>query len=112
MVRTVDAIIEELDDDGLVRRYAIDDGLAGREGAFLCCSFWLVEALARQERQEEARLYFDRVLATANGLGLFAEQYDASSGEMRGNFPQALTHLAHIEAALALGEHADAAPGD
>jgi len=109
MIRTVDAIIAELVEDGLVRRYSTDDGLPGREGAFLCCSFWLVETLARQDRHDEARHYFDHALATANGLGLFAEQYDPAAGEMRGNFPQALSHLAHVEAALALADRAGAA---
>ncbi|MFL5866601.1 MAG: glycoside hydrolase family 15 protein [Thermoleophilaceae bacterium] len=104
MVRTTDAIREELDWGGLLRRYSIDDGLPGREGAFLACSFWLVTALAQQDRAEEAREVYDRAMATANGLGLFAEEYDPDAAEMLGNFPQALTHLSHIEAGLALGE--------
>ena len=116
MVRTTDAIMEELGDgDGLLRRYAVDDSLPGREGAFLCCSFWLAEVLARQGRPTKARELFDRTVSTATGLGLFAEQVDPASGELLGNFPQALTHLAHIEAALALSEHgallSTAAPG-
>jgi GH15 family glucan-1,4-alpha-glucosidase len=109
MVRTADAIREELSVDGLLRRYSSDDGLEGEEGAFLACSFWLAEVLARQGRPEEARLAFDRTIATANGLGLFAEQLDSERGEMLGNLPQALTHLSHIEAALALAE--DESPG-
>jgi GH15 family glucan-1,4-alpha-glucosidase len=102
MVGTVDAVRAALDEDGLLRRYDVPDGLPGREGAFLACSFWLVECLARQGRDEEARRTFDRAAATANDLGLFAEEYDTRAGRMLGNFPQALTHLAHIEAALAL----------
>jgi GH15 family glucan-1,4-alpha-glucosidase len=102
MIRTTDAIMEELDFDGLLRRYTSDDGLQGEEGAFVACSFWLAECLARQGRPEEARTVFDRTISTANGLGLFAEQYDPASGEMLGNFPQALSHISHLEAALAL----------
>jgi GH15 family glucan-1,4-alpha-glucosidase len=105
MVRTADAIREELSEDGLLRRYTGDDGLEGEEGAFLACAFWLAEVYARQERAEEARQVFDAAVATANGLGLFSEEYDAQRREMLGNFPQALTHLSHIEAVIALSEH-------
>jgi GH15 family glucan-1,4-alpha-glucosidase len=110
MIRTVDAIREELDWDGLIKRYDADDGLPGQEGAFLACSFWLVEVLARQSRTEEARKVFDRAVETANGLGLFAEEYDPAKNEMRGNFPQALTHLSHIEAAMALNQQTRQGP--
>jgi GH15 family glucan-1,4-alpha-glucosidase len=103
MVRTVDAIRDELGWDGLLRRYDVDDGLPGREGAFVPCGFWLAEVLAKQGRAEEARQAFDRSMATANGLGLFAEEYDPDRDEMLGNFPQALSHLSHLEAALAIG---------
>jgi GH15 family glucan-1,4-alpha-glucosidase len=102
MIRTVDAIREELDADGLIRRYKVNDGLPGDEGAFLACCFWLVEVLARQSRPEDAREVFDGTMRAANDLGLFSEEYDPRKGEMLGNFPQALTHLSHIEAALAL----------
>ncbi|MBV9715380.1 MAG: glycoside hydrolase family 15 protein, partial [Solirubrobacterales bacterium] len=105
MVRTVDAVQEELEaGDGLLYRYTRDDGLPGREGAFLCCSFWLVECLARIDRLSEARAVFDQSTARANELGLFSEEIDPKSGELLGNFPQALTHLAHIDAAVALAE--------
>jgi GH15 family glucan-1,4-alpha-glucosidase len=105
MVRTVHAIREELDaGDGLLYRYTRKDGLPGKEGAFLCCSFWLVECLARMGELEEARLVFDRTMATGNDLGLFSEELDPRSGELLGNFPQGLTHLAHIDAAVALSE--------
>jgi GH15 family glucan-1,4-alpha-glucosidase len=104
MLGTVDAIREELEQDGLLRRYALDDELPGREGAFLACTFWLAECLGRQGRIEEARAVFDRAIATANDLGLFAEEFSVSDGVMLGNFPQALTHLSHIEAALALAQ--------
>jgi GH15 family glucan-1,4-alpha-glucosidase len=100
MLSTVDVLREALDQDGLLRRYDTDDGMP-REGAFLACTFWLVECLAGQGRTAEAREVFDRALACANDLGLYSEE--AGDGdEPLGNFPQALTHLAHVEAALAL----------
>jgi GH15 family glucan-1,4-alpha-glucosidase len=108
MIRTTDAIADGLEIDGLIRRYTGADGLPGQEGAFLPVCFWLVEVLARQGRAQEAREFFDRAVATANGLGLFPEEYDPRSAEMLGNFPQALTHLSHIEAALALAQQAQA----
>jgi GH15 family glucan-1,4-alpha-glucosidase len=111
MVRTADAIREELDDDGLIRRYEVDDGLKGREGAFLACSFWLAECLANQHRLDEAREVFDRAVACANELGLFSEEWDTVGGEMVGNFPQGLTHLSHIAAVVALHENEPPTPG-
>jgi GH15 family glucan-1,4-alpha-glucosidase len=105
MVRTVAAIREELDaGNGLLYRYRRDDGLGGQEGAFLCCSFWLTECLARQGQTGDARSVFDRAVAAANDLGLFSEEVDPGTGEARGNYPQALTHLSHISAAVALHE--------
>ena len=104
MVRTTDAIMDELERDGLLLRYIAHDGLRGTEGRFLCCSFWLVECLARQGRVDEALAVFERTSAGANDLGLFSEELDAGTGEMLGNFPQGLSHLAHIQAALALAE--------
>ena len=102
MVRTADALREALDlGGGLLRRYDADDGMPP-EGAFLACSFWLATCFARQDRGEEAREVFDRAEATANDLGLFSEEFDPEGERMLGNFPQALTHLAHIEAAVAL----------
>jgi GH15 family glucan-1,4-alpha-glucosidase len=102
MLRTTDAIAATLGGDGLVRRYLADDGLAGGEGAFLACTFWLAECLARQGRLEQARTWFTRAAATANDLGLLAEQVDPDSGELLGNFPQGFSHLAHLAAAIAL----------
>ena len=106
MLRTVAAIRDELGaGDGLLYRYRRRDGLDGQEGAFLCCSFWLVECLARGGDQEGARTVFDAANACANDLGLMSEEIDPRTGELLGNFPQALTHLAQIDAAVAL-EHA------
>jgi GH15 family glucan-1,4-alpha-glucosidase len=102
MVRTVDAIREDLDDGGLLRRYRADDGQAGREGAFVACSFWLVECLVRQGRLSEARQVFERAAGCGNDLGLFAEEFDPAERELLGNFPQGLSHLSHIAAAVAL----------
>jgi GH15 family glucan-1,4-alpha-glucosidase len=101
MIRTADAIGEGLDLGGLLRRYDADDGMP-EEGAFLACSFWLASCLANQDRPEEAREVFDRSCETANDLGLFPEEFDPEASRMLGNFPQALTHLSHIEAALSL----------
>ena len=98
---TLDAIGEKLVDDGLVFRYVDDDGLAGQEGAFLTCSFWYAECLARAGRLWKARVVFERVLAHANHVGLFAEEV-GRSGQFLGNFPQALTHLSLISAAFYL----------
>jgi GH15 family glucan-1,4-alpha-glucosidase len=105
MVRTVDAIREDLEQEGLIRRYAADnDGMEGEEGTFLACTFWLAECLARQGRSDEADEVFKRGVATGNDLGLFAEEYDTKQKEMMGNFPQGLTHLSMIAAAVALNE--------
>lgn len=103
MVGTTDAVREELGaGGGLLYRYRRSRAMGGREGAFLACSFWLAECLARQERHSEAREVFDATAATANDLGLFTEEWDVEHEEALGNVPQALTHLSHITAALAL----------
>jgi GH15 family glucan-1,4-alpha-glucosidase len=102
---TIDAVRRELGHDGLIARYSTDvsdDGLAGSEGQFLACSFWLVEALALNGREAEARELFERLLALRNDLGLYAEEYDVARGRQVGNFPQAFTHLALINAARVL----------
>jgi GH15 family glucan-1,4-alpha-glucosidase len=108
MIRTVDEVRRELEVNGLLLRYRtdrVDDGLEKQpEGHFLACSFWLAECLARQGRLEDARAVFDRVAGTSNDLGLFAEEYDTATGLMLGNFPQALTHLSHIAAAISLAQ--------
>jgi GH15 family glucan-1,4-alpha-glucosidase len=106
MMRTVDAIREDLEEDGLLLRYRpdqIDDGVsAEREGQFLACTFWLSECLARQGRMNEARRAFNHASRTANDLGLLAEEYDPKSHQALGNFPQGLSHLSHLAARLAL----------
>jgi len=104
MERTVNTIRDELDAGGLIRRYRAKDGLPGQEGAFVACSFWLVESLAGQRRWKEARELFALACRQANDLGLFAEQYDPTTQTMLGNFPQALSHYAHITALLALAK--------
>jgi GH15 family glucan-1,4-alpha-glucosidase len=104
MVRTADAIREDLDDDGLIRRYKTPDGIGGREGAFLACSFWLAEAFALQGRLPEAIALMDQLVALANDVGLYAEEVDPASGAFLGNFPQGLSHLALINAAVAIAE--------
>jgi GH15 family glucan-1,4-alpha-glucosidase len=107
MVSTVRAIQRDLTEDGLVLRYRPEandvDGLPPGEGLFLACSFWLVEALARQGDRDEARGLFERLLSLRNDVGLYSEEYDPSAKRLLGNFPQAFTHLALIGAAQALG---------
>jgi len=98
---TVNAIAEELSEHGLVCRYKVeetDDGLQGREGTFLICSFWLVSALSEIGERRRARELCERLLASAGWLDLYAEELDAESGRHLGNFPQAFTHLALINA--------------
>lgn len=104
MLRTVEVIQEELMEGGLLRRYRAADGLKGKEGVFLPASFWLAECLARQGQWDKAVEVFDRAVSTGNDLGLFSEEFDPTSGEMLGNFPQGLTHLSHIAAAVALAD--------
>jgi GH15 family glucan-1,4-alpha-glucosidase len=101
---TLEAVRRELTDGPFVRRYAGDDGVAGSEGAFVACSFWLVEALARGGRVEDAVAMMDELIGLANGVGLYAEEIDAATGAHLGNVPQALSHLALISAALAIAE--------
>jgi GH15 family glucan-1,4-alpha-glucosidase len=102
---TIDAVSRELGRDGFVSRYstaATNDGLTGDEGQFLACSFWLVNALARNGRVDEARALFDRLLGLSNDLGLLAEEYDVGRRRQVGNFPQAFSHLTLILAARAI----------
>jgi GH15 family glucan-1,4-alpha-glucosidase len=102
---TIDAVWRELGRDGFVSRYSTadtDDGLAGDEGQFLACSFWLVNALALNGRVDDARSLFERLAGLANDLGLLAEEYDVSRRRQVGNFPQAFSHLTLILAAGAI----------
>jgi GH15 family glucan-1,4-alpha-glucosidase len=99
---TVEAIASELTENGFVLRYRTDetdDGLSGKEGTFLICSFWLVSALAIVGEQQAARNLMERLLRIASPLGLYAEEFDADTARHLGNFPQAFSHLALIEAA-------------
>ena len=101
---TLDAISRELVSDSLVYRYNVEaapDGVEGDEGTFSICSFWYVEALARAERVDQARLAFEKMLTYGNHLGLYSEEI-GPTGEQLGNFPQAFTHLALISAAFNL----------
>ena len=108
---TIDAVRRELGHDGFVARYstaATDDGLPGGEGQFLACSFWLVSALALNGRVDDARALFERLLALRNDVGLLAEEYDVERGRQVGNFPQAFSHLALIQAAGTIAERTGA----
>ncbi len=106
MLSTIDAALNDLTQDGMVQRYdvasAAEDGLAGQEeGSFSMCTFWLVEALTRAGRLDEARFIFERMLGHSNHLGLYSEEIGLT-GEALGNFPQAFTHLGLISAAYNL----------
>ena len=102
---TLRAIQRELGADGLVRRYDpadTADGLAGDEGAFVACSFWLADALAMDGQVDQARRLFEHLLTLRNDVGLLAEEYDVARGRQLGNFPQAYSHLALVNTALNL----------
>jgi alpha,alpha-trehalase len=103
VIATVNAIADELTLNGLVQRYKVeetDDGLAGEEGTFAICSFWLVSALAEIGEHDRARALCEKMLGFASSLNLYAEEIDAASGRHLGNFPQAFTHLALINAVV------------
>lgn len=100
---TVERIMDQLtDSSGFVYRYRSNDGLAGREGTFTICTFWLIDNLAMQGRVTEARTLFERVLSYAGRLGLFSEEIDTTTSTALGNYPQAFTHIALINSALNL----------
>ncbi len=99
---TVQAIGRTLGHGDFVQRYASPDGLEGDEGAFFICSFWLVDALLQIGRAQQARELYERLLDSANDVGLYAEEIDPASREFLGNFPQAFTHLALIQSAANL----------
>jgi GH15 family glucan-1,4-alpha-glucosidase len=108
---TIDAVIERLaTEEGLVRRYEGDDGLPGEEGAFVLCTCWLVECLALSGRVEEAHEIFENLLDHASPLGLFAEEIDPETGEQRGNFPQAFSHIGLVNSALYLNRAENGEP--
>jgi len=110
VVGTIEAVQRELMRDGFVERYKTQeqnavDGLVGREGVFLPCSFWLVDALLMLERDDEARALFEKLLGVSNDLGLLAEEYDPSAQRQLGNFPQAFTHVGLVNSAYNLSHH-------
>jgi GH15 family glucan-1,4-alpha-glucosidase len=110
VVGTVDAIRRNLMEDGFVQRYRPQerndvDGLPGGEGAFLPCSFWLVDALVLMGRRDEARELFERLLGVQNDLGLLAEEYDPRESRLLGNFPQAFTHVGLVNSAYNIANH-------
>jgi GH15 family glucan-1,4-alpha-glucosidase len=113
VVATVAAVQDDLCENGLVRRYLGEegdedvDGLPPGEGAFLACSFWLVDALAMLGRHDEAVGLFEKVLSLSNDLGLLGEEYDTTLGRQVGNFPQAFSHVALINAAWGLTQELD-----
>jgi alpha,alpha-trehalase len=103
MKATVDAIARRLTDKrGLVYRYLARDGLAGEEGTFLVCTFWLAQAQALTGDVEAATATFERAAAAINDVSLLAEEVDPRNGEMIGNFPQAFSHIGLINAAWAI----------
>ena len=103
MRATVEAIAARLvDERGFVFRYQAGDGLAGDEGTFSVCTFWLVQSLAEMGDLDRARRLFDRLAGYANDVGLFSEEIDPATGELLGNFPQAFTHIGLVSAAWAI----------
>ena len=105
ILATIDATEERLTDErGLVYRYRSHDGLDGEEGTFLLCTFWLAHALALSDQPERARVVFERAVAFVNDVGLLAEEVDAETGELLGNFPQAFSHIGLVNAAWAISE--------
>jgi GH15 family glucan-1,4-alpha-glucosidase len=105
VIKTVEAIERELMPGGLVLRYdtsKVHDGLPPREGAFLACSFWMVSSLTAVGRKRDAKKLFEKLLALRNDVGLLSEEFDPDHNRMVGNFPQAFSHIALVNAAFAL----------
>jgi GH15 family glucan-1,4-alpha-glucosidase len=105
----LDLTQRKLMEEGFVLRYdtkQTEDGLPEGEGAFLACSFWYVDNLVMMGRRDEARQMFERLLSVCNDVGLLSEEYDANNGELLGNFPQALSHLALVNSAQNLAQSA------
>jgi GH15 family glucan-1,4-alpha-glucosidase len=103
IVNTIETIRDKLaTQDGLVYRYFAEDGIPGHENPFVLCSFWLVQSLLLAERDEEAEEIYENVMEYVSPLGLFAEEIDPESGEHRGNFPQAFSHIGLVQCALYL----------
>jgi GH15 family glucan-1,4-alpha-glucosidase len=112
MKATIDAIAARLTDErGLVYRYLAHDGLAGQEGTFLLCTFWLAHAQALAGELDQAIATFERAVAAINDVGLLAEEVDPGSGEMIGNFPQAFSHIGLVNAAWAISQAQERAAG-
>jgi alpha,alpha-trehalase len=110
MLSTLDAIEDRLTDErGLVYRYLAPDGLAGDEGTFLLCTFWLAQARALAGQVEPATALFERAIAFINDVHLLAEEVDPATGELLGNFPQAFSHIGLVNAAWAISQAMDAA---
>jgi GH15 family glucan-1,4-alpha-glucosidase len=114
VISTVEVLMRDLMQDGFLRRYELStgstsavDGLAGTEGAFLACSFWLANALDLAGKKEEARAVFERLLALRNDVGLLSEEFDPRYGRLVGNMPQAFSHVPLIQTALNLSSHAE-----
>ncbi len=113
MRATIDAIAERLTDEhGLVYRYRASDGIAGEEGTFLLCTFWLAHALALAGEVKRARATFEQAIVFANDVGLLAEEVDPTSGELLGNFPQAFSHIGLVNAAWAITQAERQVPMD
>jgi GH15 family glucan-1,4-alpha-glucosidase len=104
LAATVDALRRELGRGPLLSRYSGEDGLRGGEGAFLCCSFWLADALARIGRLDEATVLMGELIPLASDIGLYAEELDPYTTELLGNIPQGLVHLALINAAVSISK--------
>jgi GH15 family glucan-1,4-alpha-glucosidase len=112
---TISAVGRNLLEDGLVMRYRPEhatDGLPGNEGAFLACSFWLVDAYAYSGRTKDSEALFERLLSLRNDLGLLSEEYEPSSRRLVGNFPQAFSHLALVHSASVLAAKPQDTRGD